>query len=102
MSIAVGMKIDLRHISANIKNTSFILGIKMLAVPFIVLCVLHFFTPELGAAFKVALIESAMPPMVMVAVFAMRYSLDEKLAVSAVALGVFASFAVIPLFYYLG
>jgi predicted permease len=102
VSIAVGMKIDLRHIGENIKNTTLILGVKMLAVPFAVLFVLHFLTPGIDSAFKVALIESAMPPMVMVAVFAMRYSLDEKLAVSAVALGVFASFAVIPLFYYLG
>jgi malate permease and related proteins len=98
VTIAVGMKIDLRHIKENIKNTLAILVVKMGVVPLAVLAVL----PALGVASGVALIESAMPPMVMVAVFAMRYGLDEKLAVSAVALGVFASFAVVPLFYYLG
>lgn len=98
VTIAVGMKIDVRHIKENINNTAAILALKMGVVPLAVLLIL----PPLGIVSKVALIESAMPPMVMVAVFAMRYGLNEKLAVSAVALGVFASFAVIPLFYYLG
>jgi len=98
VTIAVGMKIDLRHIKENIKNTLAILVVKMGVVPLAVLAIL----PALGVVSGVALVESAMPPMVMVAVFAMRYGLDEKLAVSAVALGVFASFAVVPLFYYLG
>jgi malate permease and related proteins len=98
VTIAVGMKIDVRHIKENINNTAAILTLKMGVVPLAVLAIL----PSLGIASKVALIESAMPPMVMVAVFAARYGLNEKLAVSVVALGVFASFAVIPLFYYLG
>lgn len=98
VTIAVGMKIDVSHIKENINNTAAILALKMGVVPLAVLLIL----PPLGIVSKVALIESAMPPMVMVAVFAMRYGLNEKLAVSAVALGVFASFAVIPLFYYLG
>ncbi len=98
VTIAVGMKIDIRHIGENLKNTTAVLAVKMGVVPLAVLFIL----PPFGVASKVALIETAMPPMVMVAVFAMRYGLNEKLAVSAVALGVFASFAVIPLFYYLG
>ncbi len=98
VTIAVGMKIDVSHIKENINNTAAILALKMGVVPLAVLLIL----PPLGIVSKVALIESAMPPMVMVAVFATRYGLNEKLAVSAVALGVFASFAVIPLFYYLG
>jgi hypothetical protein len=98
VTIAVGMKIDVSHIKENINNTAAILTLKMGVVPLAVLLIL----PPFGIVSKVALIESAMPPMVMVAVFAMRYGLNEKLAVSAVALGVFASFAVIPLFYYLG
>jgi len=98
VTIAVGMKVDVSHIKENIKNTTAVLAVKMGAVPLAVLAIL----PSQGIVSKVALIEAAMPPMVMVAVFAMRYGLNEKLAVSAVALGVFASFAVIPLFYYLG
>lgn len=98
VTIAVGMKIDIRHIKENIKQTAAILAVKMGIVPLAVLAVL----PSLSLSSKVSLIESAMPPMVMVAVFAHKYALNEKLAVSAVALGVFASFAVIPLFYYVG
>lgn len=101
VTIAVGMKIDLRHIRSCIQNTSAILFLKMVALPLVVLFALKVGGIEMSTAMKVAIIESAMPPMVMVAVFAARYSLNEKLAVSAVALGVFASFAVIPLFYYL-
>lgn len=98
VTIAVGMKIDIRHIKENIKQTTAILAVKMGVVPLAVLAIL----PSIGIGAKVSLIEAAMPPMVMVAVFAHRYGLNEKLAVSAVALGVFASFAVVPLFYYLG
>lgn len=101
VTIAVGMKIDLRHIGNSIQNTGAILLLKMGALPLVVLSALRLGAVEMNTAMKVAVIESAMPPMVMVAVFAMRYSLNEKLAVSAVALGVFASFAVIPVFYYL-
>ncbi|HRF57219.1 MAG TPA: AEC family transporter, partial [Campylobacterales bacterium] len=92
------MKIELKHIKENITATTAVLVVKMGVVPLAVLAVL----PPFGLASKVALIEAAMPPMVMVAVFAVRYGLDEKLAVSCVALGIFASFAVVPLFYYLG
>ncbi len=98
VTIAVGMKIDIRHIKENIKQTMAILAVKMGVVPLAVLAIL----PSIGIGAKVSLIEAAMPPMVMVAVFAHRYGLNEKLAVSAVALGVFGSFAVVPLFYYLG
>jgi len=98
VSIAVGMKIELKHIKENITATTAVLVVKMGIVPLAVLAIL----PLFGLASKVALIEAAMPPMVMVAVFAARYKLDEKLAVSCVALGIFASFAVVPLFYYLG
>lgn len=98
VSIAVGMKIELKHIKENITATTAVLVVKMGVVPLAVLAIL----PPFGLASKVALIEAAMPPMVMVAVFAVRYGLDEKLAVSCVALGILASFAVVPLFYYLG
>ncbi len=98
VTIAVGMKIDVRHIKENIKETTAILVVKMGVVPLAVLAVL----PQIGVAAKVSLIEAAMPPMVMVAVFAAKYGLNERLAVSAVALGVFASFGSVLLFYYLG
>lgn len=98
VTIAVGMKIDIRHIKENIKGATAILVVKMGVVPVAVLLLVH----QQTLSSKVSLIEAAMPPMVMVAVFAHRYGLNEKLAVSAVALGVFASFAVVPLFYYLG
>lgn len=96
--IAVGMKIDVRHIKENFGRAFAILAVKMGLVPLFILATL----PTMGVVSSVILIESAMPPMVMVAVFAARYSLDEKLATSAVALGVFASFITTPLFYYLG
>lgn len=97
-TIAVGMKIDIRHIKENINQTTAILIVKMGVVPLAVLAVL----PSIGVAAKVSLIEAAMPPMVMVAVFATKYGLNERLAVSAIAVGIFASFVSIPLFYYLG
>lgn len=102
VTIAVGMKIDPRHIKERLGKTSLVLSVKMVAVPLAVFFALKLFGLPSDTPHKVALIESAMPPMVMVAVFAARYGLDEKLAVSSVALGVFVSFVSIPLFYYLG
>jgi malate permease and related proteins len=102
VSIAIGMKIDIRHIKERLGKTALVLSVKMMVVPLGVFVFMKLLGLPFDAPHKVALVESAMPPMVMVAVFAARYSLDEKLAVSAVALGVFVSFVSVPLFYYLG
>ncbi len=102
VTIAVGMKIDIRHIKERLNPSVLVLSIKMVIVPLVVFLMLKLLGLPFDVPHKVALIESAMPPMVMVAIFASRYGLDEKLAVSSVALGVFVSFITIPLFYHLG
>jgi hypothetical protein len=47
------------------------------------------------------ILESAMPPMVMAAVFAINAGLRADLAVNAVVLGIAVSFVTVPLFYLL-
>lgn len=101
VTIAVGMKIDIRHIKQTMTSTSMILVSKMLMVPLFIYILLLPFGVLDKEPFRVALIESAMPPMVMVVVFASRYGLDKELAVSAVALGIFISFATMPILYFM-
>ncbi len=92
---SLGLKLDLRGIRESITLGTLATGIKMVVVPLGVLLLLK----ALGLNqlhHRVILLESSMPAMVMSAVIAIKYGLDERLAVSAVMLGVFASFFTVP------
>jgi malate permease and related proteins len=101
VTIAVGMKMNFASISKNIKPTLVALLIKCIVVPAILLVVIASFFDIGSARMQVTLLESAMPPMVMAVVFSQRYGLNTELAISAVALGIFASYAIIPAWFYL-
>lgn len=93
---SLGLKLDLRGIRESITLGTLATGIKMVVVPLGVLLLLK----ALGLNqlhHRVILLESSMPAMVMSAVIAIKYGLDERLAVSAVMLGVFASFFTVPI-----
>jgi predicted permease len=72
-----------------------VLVLKMLVVPLIVLTLLKFFEAQ-ELHHRVVLLESSMPPMVMSAVLAVRYGLDEGLAIASVMLGILLSFITVP------
>jgi len=101
VTVAVGMKMDFTSIAKNIKPTIAVLLIKCIVVPAVVLGVIVAFFDISSAQMQVTLIESAMPPMVMAVVFSQRYGLNVELAVSTVALGIFASYAIIPAWFYI-
>jgi predicted permease len=95
--LAVGMKFSFLDLKKNLNLSFLALFIKMLLTPFLIyLIIINFY--EVSLPFKIAMIESAMPPMVMASVLAIEYRLREDLAVSAVGLGMIISFITIPIF----
>jgi len=97
--LAVGMKFSFLDVKKNLKLASLVLLIKMFLVPLSIYLFINSFL-TLSPATEVALIESAMPPMVMASVLAIEARLREDLAVSAVGVGILISFIIIPFYNY--
>ena len=96
--IAIGMKLELKHIFARFHIVTTAMTIKMIVVPIIVLIGFKYFYGIDQTWVKVTIIEVAMPPMTMAAVLAIKGGLDEKIAINSLVLGVIASLFTITLF----
>ncbi|QKF73836.1 putative permease [Aliarcobacter faecis] len=96
--IAIGMKLELKHIFARLHIVSIAVILKMVVVPIIVLFTFKYFYGIDQTWVKVTIIEVAMPPMTMAAVIAIKGGLDEKIAINSLVLGVIASLFTITLF----
>ncbi|WP_198305394.1 AEC family transporter [Arcobacter vandammei] len=96
--IAIGMKLELKHIFARLHIVSVAVVLKMIVVPIIVLFTFKYFYGIDQTWVKVTIIEVAMPPMTMAAVLAIKGGLDEKIAINSLVLGVIASLFTITLF----
>ncbi len=92
---AIGLKISLRGIMGSLRDTALCLTIKMVLSPLLLLIVLKALSLK-TLGFKVALLETSMPPMVMAGVLALRYNLDDRVAVSSITLGLLLSFLTVP------
>jgi predicted permease len=93
---ALGLSINLSGIRDHLKLSLLAILIKVSVSVFAVSLVGRFM--ELSpVAFKVSLLESAMPPMVFSAVLALRYNLNPNLAFASVGLGIALSFLYVPL-----
>ena len=93
---ALGLSINLSGIRDHLKLSLLAILIKVSVSVFAVYLVGRFM--ELSpVAFKVSLLESAMPPMVFSAVLALRYNLNPSLAFATVGLGMVLSFLYVPL-----
>jgi predicted permease len=101
VTLAVGMKFSFLDVKKNLKLASLGLIIKMFLVPFSIYLFITIFLNIHTPSLQVALIESAMPPMVMASVLAIEARLREDLAISAVGVGILLSFIVIPLYKFL-
>ncbi len=93
---AVGLKFSFGNLFASLKGAFLSVSVKMLFVPLLLLIVFKLLGLS-GLSYKVAFLESAMPPMVMAGVLAIKYGLDESLAISAITLGMVLSFFTVPL-----
>jgi hypothetical protein len=101
--IAIGMKLELKHIFVKFNIVSMAITIKMIIVPIIILLGFHQFYGINETWIKVTIIEIAMPPMTMATVLAIKGGLDEKVAINTLVLGVLLSFMTITLYTsYLG
>ena len=93
---AVGMKFVLGSVANRKREITVVLALKMLIVPFIIFLVASLFLQH-DIAFKVAMVESAMPPMILAIVIAIKGGLDEELGMGALGVGMLISFLTIPL-----
>ncbi len=101
--IAIGMKLELKHIFARFHVVSMAMILKMLIVPIIVLLGFQLFYGIEETWVKVTIIEVAMPPMTMATVLAIKGGLDEKVAINSLVLGVLLSLFTITVYTtYLG
>lgn len=101
--IAIGMKLEMKHIFARFHIVSLALLLKMVVVPVIILLGFDYFYGLDQTWVKVTIIEMAMPPMTMATVLAIKGGLDEKLAINALVIGVIVSLVSITAFTtYLG
>ena len=96
--IAIGMKLELKHIFSKLHIVTVAVVLKMLIVPIIILFTFKYFYGVDETWVKVTLIEVAMPPMTMAAVLAIKGGLDEKIAINSLVLGVIVSLFTITLF----
>ena len=96
--IAIGMKLELKHIFSRLHIVTVAVVLKMLIVPIIILFTFKYFYGVDETWVQVTLIEVAMPPMTMAAVLAIKGGLDEKIAINSLVLGVIVSLFTITLF----
>lgn len=94
---AVGLRFTPQHLLGSFRETAAALSLKMVFVPLLLLILLKAADLE-GTPYRVALLETCMPPMVMAGILAIKYGLDEKLALSSIAAGIVLSFFTVPLF----
>jgi len=89
--IAIGMKLEVKHIFAKFNIVSTVIILKMIIVPIIILIGFKFFYGIEQTWVKVTIIEVAMPPMTMATILAIKGGLDEKVAINSLVLGVILS-----------
>lgn len=98
--LALGLGIEL-SVPAEIRRPLAVgLGLKLLLGPLLIFLALHLAGLR-GQAAQVALIESAMPPMVTAGVLASGAGLSPRLSVAMTGLGVLASLLTLPLWHWL-
>ncbi len=101
--IAIGMKLEVKHIFVKFHIVSMAMILKMIIVPIIILIGFKYFYGIEQTWVKVTIIEVAMPPMTMATVLAIKGGLDEKVAINSLVLGVILSLFTISLYTaYLG
>ncbi len=98
---SVGLNLRFSNLKERIRDVTAVLFIKMIFVPSIFLAFFIFAGIGSGLFTKVAIIEVAMPPMVLASILVIGAGLDKDLAASSVASGIIFSFFSVPVFYIL-
>ncbi|PAF53896.1 transporter [Helicobacter sp. 13S00482-2] len=98
---AIGVQISIGDIKTEWKNTFIVLFWGMIVVPTLVFMVIIITKVEFTDTWRMALLESAMPPLISSAAVIMRAGLNNKIAVSSIAFGIFISAITIPTWLWL-
>ncbi|MCX7759825.1 MAG: AEC family transporter [Hydrogenothermaceae bacterium] len=98
---SVGINLRFYHLKERLRDISFVITIKNFILPFILLGFICVAVGSVSLPWKVAVIETAMPPMVLASIFVIDADLDKDLAVSSVAAGILVSFFSVPFIYFL-
>ena len=93
---ALGMMFTFNSFKGNWPLVILVLCIKMAAIPFVI-----FMFHNGTVATSVAVLESAMPPMILASIAVIRSNLDKNLAISTVGLGMILSFIIIPFWHWM-
>jgi malate permease and related proteins len=93
--LAIGLRLDLAVAGHKPLALGLGLGLRMVLAPALVLAAVVA-TGASGAVYDVALLESAMPPMVTAAVVASDAGLDDRLAAGLAGLGVLVAMVTLP------
>ncbi|OCX42235.1 hypothetical protein A7X81_03330 [Campylobacter ornithocola] len=97
---AIGLNLGFSSITTSYKATSIVIFGKMILTPLIFLALLKLLNFDLNPSSIIALLESAMPTMTMMAAMIMKAKLDTNLAVSSVAFGIVFAFISLPIWVY--
>ncbi|WP_257912212.1 putative permease [Campylobacter lari] len=97
---AIGLNLGFLSIKTSYKATIIVIFGKMILTPLIFLVLLKLLNFKLNPSSIIALLESAMPTMTMIAAMIMKAKLDTNLAVSSVAFGIVFAFISLPIWVY--
>ncbi len=95
----IGLTLQLYDMRTYWRPVGLILVLKMVAIPLIVILLVTWFVPVATLYWKTAVMEIAMPPMVLAAIMASHAGLHRSIALSAASAGILLSFVTIPLIY---
>lgn len=93
---ALGLKLSFSNLKGSVLTGTVAIGIKMILVPLCIFGLLKFLGAN-GEPFRIALLQSSMPPMVTAGILAMKFGLDSSLALFAITGGMLVSFLSVPL-----
>ncbi len=92
VTIIVGMKLELKALVKQFRESVIALFIKMFLVPLILFGIMYILFDMSQIWAKVTFLEVAMPPMTMATVYAIKGGLNKTLAINTLALGILVSF----------
>ena len=98
--VSVGLQLKFGDIRGNVAPLSLGLAFKLIVGPMIVALIYLGLLTERGEATQVTLFEAAMGPQIGGAIVAIQYGLNPALVTLMVGLGITASFATLPIWWY--
>ena len=97
---SLGLSLEFSHVGKGLKLLATAVGIKMFLSPLFALLVFKAL-PVSETAYRVSVLESAMPTMITASLLVLRYGLNHSLAFASAGLGILLSFLSIPAWVYI-